>query len=39
MDKTLAEITKNSGILYDPNVVKACLKLIQDKGFEFDDVR
>jgi putative nucleotidyltransferase with HDIG domain/PAS domain S-box-containing protein len=37
IDKTLVEIAKNSGILYDPDVVKTCLKLIQEKGFEFDD--
>jgi len=31
--KALEEITKNKGILYDPNVVDACLKLFE-KGYQ-----
>jgi putative nucleotidyltransferase with HDIG domain len=31
----LEEIEKNSGILYDPLVVEACLSVIRDKGFEW----
>ena len=31
----LDEISKNKGILYDDNVVEACLKLFQDKSFAF----
>ena len=30
IDKALAEISKNSGILYDPEVVDACLKYFQE---------
>ena len=31
----LEEITQKKGILYDPEVVEACLKLFTQKGFEF----
>lgn len=36
IDVALEEITKNKGILYDPDVVDVCLKLFQEKGFLFD---
>jgi PAS domain S-box-containing protein/putative nucleotidyltransferase with HDIG domain len=36
IDKALEEITKNKGILYDPEVVEACLKLFTEKGFRFE---
>jgi PAS domain S-box-containing protein len=32
----LEEIEKNSGILYDPQVVKVCLRLIRENGFIFE---
>jgi len=32
----LDEIARNSGVLYDPAAVKACLKMFQDKGFKFE---
>jgi putative nucleotidyltransferase with HDIG domain len=32
----LDEIERNRGILYDPEVVDACLRLFHKKGFEFD---
>jgi putative nucleotidyltransferase with HDIG domain len=32
----LEEIARNSGILYDPSTVKACLSVFQDKGFKFE---
>jgi len=35
IDKALEEISKNKGILYDPQVVDTCLKLFTDKGFKF----
>ena len=35
LEKAMEEISKNSGILYDPDVVDAGLKLIREKGFEF----
>ena len=35
MDKALEEIADNRGILYDPRVVDACLKLFRENGFEF----
>ena len=38
MDKALAEIRKNRGVLYDPDVVDACLTLIEEKRFAFEDV-
>ena len=35
IDAALEEISKNRGILYDPKIVDACLKLFQDKEFKF----
>jgi len=36
IDKALEEITQNKDILYDPEVVDACLKLFKEKGFKFE---
>jgi putative nucleotidyltransferase with HDIG domain len=36
MKITLEEITKNRGILYDPQAIDACLTLIKEKGFRFE---
>jgi len=36
IDKALEEISKNRGILYDPEVTDACLKLFKEKGFKFE---
>jgi len=36
IDKALEEISQNTGILYDPKVVEACLKLFKEKGFKFE---
>ena len=36
IDKALDEISKNKGILYDPQVVEACVKLFQEKGFQLE---
>jgi putative nucleotidyltransferase with HDIG domain len=35
--RALDEISKNSGILYDPDVADACLKVFTEKGFEFEN--
>jgi len=35
IDKALAEITQNSGTLYDADVVAACLKIFNEQKFEF----
>ena len=35
INKALKEISKNKGILYDPEAVDACLKLLKEKGFKF----
>jgi len=35
IDKALEEISKNKGILYDPDVVNACLTLFNKKIFKF----
>ena len=35
LDKAMDEISKNSGIFYDPDVVDAGLRLLREKGFEF----
>jgi putative two-component system response regulator len=36
IDKALEEISQNSGVLYDPEVVDVCLKLFTEKEFEFE---
>jgi putative nucleotidyltransferase with HDIG domain len=36
IDKALEEISQNRGILYDPEVTDACLKLFKEKGFKFE---
>jgi len=36
IDKALEEISQNKGILYDPKVADACLKLFKEKGFKFE---
>ncbi|MCX6005159.1 MAG: PAS domain S-box protein [Chloroflexi bacterium] len=35
IDAALEEISKNSGVLYDADVVTACIKLFREKGFSF----
>ncbi len=35
IDKALEEISQNKGILYDPKVADACLKLFKEKGFSW----
>lgn len=32
----LAEISKNGGLLYDPGIVDACLKLFNEKGYQME---
>ena len=36
IDQTLEEISQNRGVLYDPEVVGACLKLFTEDGFTFE---
>ncbi|MBU0544722.1 MAG: PAS domain S-box protein, partial [Proteobacteria bacterium] len=36
IDIAIEEISKNKGILYDTDVVNACLKLFNEKGFVFE---
>ena len=36
IDKALEEVSQNRGILYDPGVVDACLKLFAEERFEFE---
>lgn len=35
IDKALEEISQNKGILYDPEVVDVCIRLVREKGFKF----
>jgi len=35
IDKALEAISRNRGVLYDRNVVDACLRLFTEKGFKF----
>jgi HD-GYP domain-containing protein (c-di-GMP phosphodiesterase class II) len=37
IDAALEEVEKNAGKLYDPEVVKICVKLFREEGFEFKD--
>jgi HD-GYP domain-containing protein (c-di-GMP phosphodiesterase class II) len=37
INKALEEISRNSGKLYDADVVNICLRLIKEKGFKFQD--
>jgi HD-GYP domain-containing protein (c-di-GMP phosphodiesterase class II) len=37
MEKAIGQISRNRGILYDPSVVDACVRLLTEKGFEFRD--
>jgi HD-GYP domain-containing protein (c-di-GMP phosphodiesterase class II) len=34
IDAALAEIAKNRGVLYDPEVVNVCLKIFNEKGYK-----
>jgi PAS domain S-box-containing protein len=36
IDKALEEISKNKGILYDPELVDTCLRIFKEKGFKFE---
>jgi len=36
IDVALDEIIQNKGILYDPEVVAACVKLFREKGFKLE---
>ena len=38
IDKAIDEIKKNKGILYDPEVVDACLIILNKKEFEFEEL-
>jgi len=37
LDAALAEIRQHAGIYYDPDAVAACLKLLGEKGYEFEN--
>jgi len=37
IQEALGEVLKNRGILYEPNVVDACLKLFKEKNFTFSE--
>ena len=37
IEVALEEIKKNRGILYDPDVVDACMILFYEKGFKFPE--
>jgi putative nucleotidyltransferase with HDIG domain/PAS domain S-box-containing protein len=37
IDAALDEITKNKGILYDPQVVDACVRVFTEKGFKLNE--
>jgi HD-GYP domain-containing protein (c-di-GMP phosphodiesterase class II) len=37
IDLALEEIVKNRGVLYDPSVVDACLRLFKEKGYRLPE--
>jgi HD-GYP domain-containing protein (c-di-GMP phosphodiesterase class II) len=37
IDKALEEINKNRGVLYDPQVVDACLVIFNERGYKFQE--
>jgi len=37
IDKALEEISQNKGILFDTDVVDACMRLFEEKKFQFED--
>ena len=37
IDRALEEISQNRGVLYEAEVVDACLKLFTEKGFRFQE--
>jgi HD-GYP domain-containing protein (c-di-GMP phosphodiesterase class II) len=37
IEKALEEISQKKGSLYNPRVVDACLKIFQEKGFQFEE--
>jgi len=39
VEKALEEISKNKGIIYDPEVVDVCMRLFSEKGFELLSVK
>ena len=36
IEVALKKISMNGGVLYDPGVVNACLKLFREKGFKLE---
>ncbi len=38
IDKALEEIEKNKGIIYDPDVADACLKLFREEGYQLEGI-
>jgi PAS domain S-box-containing protein/putative nucleotidyltransferase with HDIG domain len=36
IDKALAEVMRGEGALYDPEVVRACARVIKERGFKFE---
>jgi len=36
IDRALEEVSRNRGVLYDPDVVDGCLKVFTEKGFKFE---
>ena len=39
IDDALAEISDNAGVFYDPQVVKCCTSLFNEKGFQFEEIK
>lgn len=39
IEHALAEIADNAGVFYDPEVVKCCTTLFNEKGFQFEEIK
>ena len=37
IEKALEEISQNQGVLYDPEVVEACIKIFTEKNYKFNE--
>ncbi len=39
IDEALAELQRNAGLLYDESIVKICIDLFNNRGFQFEEIQ
>lgn len=39
IDEALAELQRNAGLLYDEQIVKVCVDLFNNRGFQFEEIK